>query len=161
MVCQPEIAEFLVDGRSRLCYDGSAGIPAEVMRVEVYERIRYLRRDVLHMTMEEFGGRICVSRDVINNIERNRLAHIEQKRYLVKLIALEFGVREEWLLTGDEPMIQPPPFFSFDTYLKEQKASDMEIAMVKAYFSVPPEARREIAEKLYEAALNIHDARSI
>ena len=128
--------------------------------MEVYERIRYLRRDVLHMTMDEFGARICVSRDVVNNIERNRLAHFEQKRYLVKLIALEFGVREQWLLTGDEPMIQPPPFFSFDTFLKERNASDMEIAIIKAYFSVPPESRREIAERIYNAALDVHDARS-
>ena len=46
--------------------------------MELHERIRYLRRDVLHMTMDEFGEKICVSRDVINNMERNRLAHLEQ-----------------------------------------------------------------------------------
>lgn len=127
--------------------------------MEIYERIRYLRRDVLHMTMDEFGARICVSRDVVNNIERNRLAHFEQKRYLVKLIALEFGIREEWLLTGDEPMIPPPPVFTFDGFLKERGVSDMETALVKAYFSLPQETRQDIMEKFYNAVLDVHDAR--
>ena len=127
--------------------------------MEIYERIRYLRRDVLHMTMDEFGARICVSRDVVNNIERNRLAHFEQKRYLVKLIALEFGIREEWLLTGDEPMIAPPPSFSYDRYLKERHASDIESALIKAYFSLPDEVRNQMMEKFYNAMLDVHDAR--
>lgn len=127
--------------------------------MEIYERIRYLRREVLHMTMEEFGARICVSRDVMNNIERNRLAHFEQKRYLVKLIALEFGVREEWLLTGDEPMMTPPPMFTFDAYLKERKASDIETAVLKAYFGLPEDTRSQMMEALYHAMLDVHDAR--
>lgn len=127
--------------------------------MEVYERIRYLRKDVLHMTMDEFGARICVSRDVVNNIERNRLAHFEQKRYLVKLIALEFGVREEWLLTGDEPMIQPPPAFSYDAFFKERGATDMETELMKAYFTLSDQTRLELMEKIYAAVLNVHDSR--
>ena len=127
--------------------------------MEIHERIRYLRRDVLHMTMDEFGERICVSRDVINNIERNRLARLEQKRYLIRLIALEFDIREEWLLTGDEPMQWPPPAFTFDRHLKEHHATDFEQALVKAYFNISEEARREVTENLYAAIANTHDAR--
>ena len=127
--------------------------------MELHERIRYLRRDVLHMTMDEFGERICVSRDVINNIERNRLAHLEQKRYLIRLIALVFDIREEWLLTGDEPMQWPPPAFTFDRHLKEHHATDLEQALVKAYFNISEEARREVTENLYAAIADVHDAR--
>lgn len=127
--------------------------------MEIYERIRYLRKEVLHMTMEEFGQQICVSRDVINNIERNRLAHFEQKLYLIKLMALVFNVREEWLLTGDEPMQWPPPFFTFDNHLRLHHATDIEKALVKAYFNVSDEARQELMEQFYLAVLDVHDAR--
>ena len=127
--------------------------------MELHERIRYLRREVLHMTMDEFGEKICVSRDVINNMERNRLAHLEQKRYLIRLMSLVFDVREEWLLTGDEPMQWPPPAFTFDRHLKEHHATDFEQALVKAYFNISEEARREVTENLYAAIADTHDAR--
>ena len=50
--------------------------------------------------METFGKHLGVSRDVINNIELNRLARPEQKDPLYKLICKEFSVSEEWLRTG-------------------------------------------------------------
>lgn len=71
---------------------------------ETHERIRYLRKSHLHLSQEEFGKLLGVSRSVIANIELNVLARPEQKEPLYKLICLKFGVNEEWLLTGCEPM---------------------------------------------------------
>lgn len=68
--------------------------------MEIYERIRELRKKHLKMSMEVFGKRLGVSRDTINNIELNRLARPDQKMSLYKLICSEFGVSEEWLLNG-------------------------------------------------------------
>lgn len=68
--------------------------------MEVFERIRYLRKQKLHLTQEKFGNRLGVSRDVIGNIEYNRLANPEQKEPLIKLICKEFNVNEDWLRTG-------------------------------------------------------------
>lgn len=72
--------------------------------MEIYERIRELRKNELKMSMEAFGARLGVSRDIINNIELNRLARPEQKLSLYKLICSEFNVSEEWLLNGNGPM---------------------------------------------------------
>ena len=72
--------------------------------MEIYERLRYLRKDILKLSMSKFGEKLGVSRDVINNIEGNRLARPHQKLSLMKLIAKTFNVREEWLLEGEEPM---------------------------------------------------------
>lgn len=72
--------------------------------MEIYERIRFLRKDTLKMSMEAFGSRLGVSRDVINNIEHSRLAKPEQKLSLYKLICSEFNVSEEWLLNGTGEM---------------------------------------------------------
>lgn len=67
--------------------------------MEIYERIKEIRKDN-HLTQKEFGERIGATRDVIGNIE---LGRVETKEYLIKLIAKEFDVNEEWITTGVEP----------------------------------------------------------
>ena len=72
--------------------------------MEVYERIRFLRKDTLKMSQTAFGERLGVNRDVINNIENNRLSKPDQKLSLYKLICSEFNISEEWLLNGTGDM---------------------------------------------------------
>lgn len=72
--------------------------------MELHERIRFLRKDTLKMSMDAFGKQLGVSRDTINNIERNRLARPEQKLSLLKLMCKEFNVSEKWLLDGEGEM---------------------------------------------------------
>lgn len=68
--------------------------------MELHERIRYLRKNVLHLTQQEFGNRLGVSRDVIKNLELGILARPEQKDPLFRLITKEFNVDYIWLTTG-------------------------------------------------------------
>ena len=67
------------------------------------ERIQELRLS-LSLTREAFGEKLGVSRDVINNLERDRV-NITEDRLL--LIAKTYGVRYEWLKTGELPMYPP------------------------------------------------------
>jgi len=71
------------------------------IRLEVFERIRELRKNYLKLSQEQFGEKLGVSRSVIKNIELDLLARPEQKEPLLKLICKEFGVNEEWLRTGE------------------------------------------------------------
>ena len=61
--------------------------------MEVYERIRFLRKNTLKMSQEVFAERLGVSRSVIKNIELNALARPDQKLSLYKLICSEFNIR--------------------------------------------------------------------
>lgn len=72
--------------------------------MEVYERIRFLRKNTLKMSQEVFAERLGVSRSVIKNIELNALARPDQKLSLYKLICSEFNISEEWLLNGTGEM---------------------------------------------------------
>mgnify|MGYP004470671333 FL=1 len=72
--------------------------------METYERLKHLRKDTLKMSQAAFGAKLGVNRDVINNIEGNRLAKPEQKLSLFKLICSEFNVSEDWLLNGNGEM---------------------------------------------------------
>lgn len=110
--------------------------------METYERIRELRKNHLNMSMEVFGQKLGVSRDMIANIELNRLARPDQKMSLYKLICSTFNVREEWLLDGVEPMYIEPDSFSLDDYVKARGAEKLELEIVKAYFDLDPEIRK-------------------
>ena len=110
--------------------------------MEIYERIRDLRKNHLKMSMEAFGNRLGVSRDTINNIEHNRLARPDQKMTLYKLICSEFNVNEEWLLNGSEPMYIEPDVFSLDDFCKQHEATPQELEAIKAYFELPPDIRK-------------------
>lgn len=69
--------------------------------MELHERIKYLRKDILNMTQEEFGEKLGVSRDVVNNMERGRV-NIGEDR--IKLICSIFSVSDKWLRTGEGEM---------------------------------------------------------
>ena len=110
--------------------------------MEIYERIRELRKKHLKMSMEVFGKRLGVSLDVISNIENNRLARPDQKMTLYKLICSEFSVNEDWLLNGSEPMFIEPDTFSLDEFVKQRGATDLELQIVKLYFDLDADTRK-------------------
>lgn len=60
------------------------------------ERIRQVRSS-LNLTRAQFGKRLGVSGDVINNLERGR---VEPKGTIIKLMCKEFGVSYQWLVNG-------------------------------------------------------------
>lgn len=61
------------------------------------ERIKYLRKEILHLSMEEFGDRIHISKAAISRAEAGLNGISNQT---IDLICREYGVREEWLRTG-------------------------------------------------------------
>ena len=75
--------------------------------MELHERVRYLRKDVLKQSQAEFAEKLGTSRDAINNIEGNRLKRPEQKEPLLKLMCEKFNINEDWLLTGEGEMRRP------------------------------------------------------
>lgn len=114
--------------------------------MEIYERIRILRKKYLKLSMETFGKHLGVSLDVISNIENNRLSRPEQKLSLYKLICSEFHVNEDWLLNGNEPMFVESHSFSLDEFMKQHNATELELEIVKTYFELDPEIRRTALE---------------
>lgn len=67
------------------------------------ERIKELRKERLHMTLEQFGTRIGVTKMTISRIENGVNAVTDQ---MFRSICREFNVSEEWLRDGiGEPFI--------------------------------------------------------
>ena len=122
--------------------------------MEIYERIKLLRKKHLKLTQDDFGERLGVSRDTISNIELNRLAKPEQKTSLLKLICKEFNVNEEWLLNGIEPMFVDADTITLDEFAKQNNATDLEINIMKAYLSLPENIRDKVVDFFKENLLD-------
>lgn len=71
--------------------------------MEINERIRYLRKNELHMTQDVFASKIDLSRSNLGNIEIGRIAVTER---VISSICRVFNVNEDWLKTGNgDPFI--------------------------------------------------------
>lgn len=71
--------------------------------MEPYERIRQLRKNILHMTLEEFSKKINMSRSNLGNIETGRIALTDR---VLSDICRTFHVNPDWILEGKEPVLE-------------------------------------------------------
>lgn len=126
--------------------------------MEIYERIRELRKKHLKMSMEVFGKHLGVSRDTINNIELNRLARPEQKMSLYKLICSEFNISEEWLLNGTGDMYADDKT-EYDTLIDRVMTGQNEFAKnIFKTFALFDEADWEALRRMIEKYIDVADA---
>ena len=65
------------------------------------ERIKFLRKDTLHLTLEKFGERLGVKKSTLSTIETGKNNVTNQMR---AAICNCYGVSEKWLLTGEGDM---------------------------------------------------------
>ena len=68
--------------------------------MEINERLKHLRKDILNMTLESFGAKIHLSRQSLSNIENGNRSITDRT---ISDICREFDVNEEWLRTGEGP----------------------------------------------------------
>lgn len=61
-------------------------------------RIKHVRKEIAKMTLEQFGAKIGISASACSYIEKGINNPSDQT---VKSICREFGIREEWLRTGE------------------------------------------------------------
>lgn len=85
----------------------------------MHNRIKAVR-ETLGLSQREFGERLGVSRDVISNIEYNR---VPLKDLMIKHICERYSVNKTWLLTGEGNM--------FLTEQRSSKKLDEAIAIFK------------------------------
>lgn len=63
-------------------------------------------REALNMSQREFGENLGVSRDVISNLEYNR---VEPKELFLRHICQQYKVNALWLQTGEGEMFEENP----------------------------------------------------
>lgn len=85
------------------------------------ERLKELRK-ILGLTQQEMADKIGVKRNTIATYESGK---VDPSSRTLADICKEFGVREEWLRTGEEPMlVELPP---------EDEATKLASLLLKGY----------------------------
>lgn len=111
--------------------------------MKIYERIKYLRKNILKLSQEDFSKKLGLSRSNIGNIEVGRINVTDR---VVSDISTQYNVNEEWLRNGTEPMFIEPDTFSLDEFLKQKNATDIEIDIIKTYFNMPEDLRNGLID---------------
>ena len=108
----------------------------------INERIKFLRKEK-GLTQKTLASTLGITQSGVSFLEQEGSSVSDQT---IKLICTVFGVREEWLRTGEGEIYGPEPVFSLDRFVAERGASDLELAIVKAYFELDPATRRTVLE---------------
>lgn len=72
--------------------------------MESYERVKYLRKELLKLTQQDFSKELNISRSNIGNIETGAIALTDR---VISDICEKFNVNETWLRTGEGEIFVP------------------------------------------------------
>lgn len=112
------------------------------------ERIRQLRK-ALSLTLEEFGGRLGVTKTAISRIELGGRNVTDQ---MAISICREFGVNEEWLRTGSGEMFRQDDTTIMAQLVTKYGLDDLDQAIIESYLQLPAAQRSVI--KAYVASIS-------
>lgn len=70
------------------------------------ERLKELRKEHLHLTLEKFGEPLGVKHAALSHLENGKNKLTDQ---MILLICRTYNVNEEWLRTGNGPVFQELP----------------------------------------------------
>ncbi len=102
------------------------------------ERIRELRKQ-LCLSQKDFAEKIGISQRSVSWSEQ---PNNNVPDSTIKSICMAFGVNEEWLRYGTEPIYIQPPTFSLDDFARQHGATELELQIVKTYFELDAETRK-------------------
>lgn len=71
--------------------------------MELYERLKYLRKEVLNITQDEFSKKLNITRGNLASIEVGRIAFTSRN---IKAVCTAYNINELWLLEGIEPIFR-------------------------------------------------------
>lgn len=104
-------------------------------------RVKELRKNILHMTQEIFAESIDISRSNLGSIETGRVKLIDRT---AKAICKVYKVNYLWLMEGiGDPILQTPDDI-FDEIKAEFDLSEDDSALIKEICELDKEERTEL-----------------
>ena len=112
------------------------------------ERVRVVRKSE-KLTLEEFGKRLGVTRGAVSAIENAVRGLTDQ---MCRSICREFGVREEWLRTGEGAMREESPSDELDAVLDKWNLPREFRGLFLAYGNLRSDAERAAVRRFVRDA---------
>lgn len=122
--------------------------------MEIGERINYLRKSLLNLTLDKFGDRLGVKKSTLSTIENGKGNVTEQMR---RSICREFNVNESWLLTGEgQPFVELTREKKIEDFFKDVElgSSEFKKAFIEGLAKLTTEewvALEKICKKMTES----------
>ena len=111
-------------------------------------RLRELRKNLLNLTLKDFGNKISLSPGALGDIENGR--RILQDRH-IKLICQTFNVNEDWLRNGNEPIfIENNNDIYINELVKKYNINSEEINILKRLINLDENTRNKIVNFIFE-----------
>lgn len=107
-------------------------------------RVRELRK-TLKLSQTKFGEKLGVSKDVIVNIELER---VELKELMLNLICKTYNVNPLWLAEGKGDMFFEVSEGLIDDLAIEYELTDIEKKIVSNFVKLPPDERAQVIETI-------------
>lgn len=130
--------------------------------MEIGERLKYLRKELLDLTLDAFGNRIGLKKSTLSNIENGTYNLTDQTRLS---ITREFQVNEQWLLTGEgNPFIKRTRQAELEAFFKDVELGDNEFkkAFIEGLAKLTTEewvTIEKICKKMAEGNLSAADSK--
>lgn len=124
----------------------------------ITERVKKIRQDN-HLSQTEFGEKLGVTRNVINNIELNR-NKTSVPDNIIKLICLTFSINEDWLRTGKGEMKTETNESLLEKLKNTYQLSNLEYALLEGYLKLD-KAQRAAFEDFLDNILNPEPPESV
>lgn len=118
------------------------------------DRIKYLRKDMLHKTQKEFGDCIGLKPNSVSDIESGKN---NPTRQTIKAICREFEINNEWLYSGKKPIqasFNPDDRYARNLAKLTRTDDETIINWVNMIAETNPDALKEI-EKFMKRLLGI------
>ncbi|WP_286154618.1 helix-turn-helix domain-containing protein [Thomasclavelia cocleata] len=114
-------------------------------------RVKYLRKEKLHLSQEEFGNKISVSDTTISKVEKGVSVLTERN---IKSICREFNVSPLWLKTGEGDIFLKFHDTLLDELANEYNLTEIEKKLVSSFLKLNQNNRKIITDYLKSAFLD-------
>ena len=108
--------------------------------MSINERIKMFRKSK-KLSQKQFALSLGVTQSGVSYMEQDGSTVSDAS---IKTICSVYGLNEEWLRSGTEPMVDQSDTFSLDQYLQEKGCSALEISVVKSYFQLDSKTRQAV-----------------
>ena len=107
----------------------------------IIERIKYLRKEILKLNQKKFADKIGMKQTSVSTFEQNGATVTEQTKTSICTI---YNISRKWLDSGIEPIFNDTENFELDKFAKSKGATELEIEILKAYFDLDKNIRKEV-----------------
>ena len=102
------------------------------------ERIKYLRKDILHLTQVEFGKKIGIACTTVTGWEKRNMKPSETA---LKMICSEFNVNYNWLIDGDGDIFIEDDNSTIELLKRDYNLRDVEVRLIEEFLKLDENER--------------------